>query len=173
MQICICSCLIISMACGLNEMYWQVPFTWEPADHPRLDVENKDLFSFLIALQLIIPVFLSVLHSAARWIFFKMHTKLHLSSVSTLHFLLHLKRPRLQFMRLFLVFRSTPLSPHFTSFFLSPLSVTPFVSSKPVYQQLQTLPVPAHPTDVSPPCCPCPRSSFGEVLYTFQGPTLQ
>lgn len=66
MQICICSCLIISMACGLNEMYWQVPFTWELADHPRLDLENKDLFSFLIAFQLIIPVFLSVLHSAAR-----------------------------------------------------------------------------------------------------------
>lgn len=54
------------MACGLNEMYWQVPFTWEPAGHPRLGLENKDLFSFLTGLPLIIAVFLSVLHSAAR-----------------------------------------------------------------------------------------------------------
>ena len=66
MQICILSCLIISMACGLNEMYWQVPFTWEQAGHPRLGLENKDLFSFLTGLPLIIAVFLSVLHSAAR-----------------------------------------------------------------------------------------------------------
>ena len=68
MQTRIGNCLIVSMACGLNEIYWQAPFTWEPVYHPRVGFENKALFSCLISLPESIPVLSSVLHSTARLI---------------------------------------------------------------------------------------------------------